>query len=67
MSSRAAVLIILLVGVILGMLVDRVAVTVAEAQSPGTRVVLMGIHPTTGQASPISITAEGYINTKVIP
>jgi hypothetical protein len=48
------------------MLADNLT-TPAEAQSPGTRVVLMGIHPTTGAAIPVSITTQGYVNTKVIP
>jgi hypothetical protein len=60
----------LLVGIILGLLSGEVrdlVVSPAEAQSPGTRVVLMGIHPTSGAAIPVSVTTQGYINTKVIP
>jgi hypothetical protein len=63
---RAKIAIGVLIGIIVGMLADNLT-TPAEAQSPGTRVVLMGIHPTTGAAIPVSITTQGYVNTKVIP
>lgn len=58
--------VVLLVGIVIGLLLATVAdqppTLTAQSQS-----VLFGIHPTTGARIPISVTAEGYINTKVIP
>lgn len=58
----------IIAGVVLGVLLtvslQHTAPIPTYAQTPQR---LMGTHPTTGRAIPISTTAEGYINVKVIP
>lgn len=54
----------LVLGVLLIVSLQHTAPAAVGAQTPQR---LMGTHPTTGRAIPISTTAEGYINVKVIP
>lgn len=55
-------------GAIIGALVMVVLFTAAPATTSAQSISrLYGTHPTTGRAIPISTTAEGYINVKVIP
>ncbi len=64
---KAAHIILVLIGIIVGMVLDAGVKTVEAQNTPKPPVQLFVTHPTTGRAIPVSATAEGYINVKVIP